>query len=197
MKKVAYSLFPFAFSILSAFAAKIPATIITASGETMQVTVDLANGESKYRSLQENIEYYDAGGSKHSLKAEEVKEITVGTGADAVTLVSIPYKYTGLENANAPDKGNILAQQIVDGKVSVYKFWYTEPGVQFAPSVTEKYLLRKEGDEFYEPAYFSFRKDMEGYLCDCPTLIDKLENGQFKRKQLPLLIAEYNETCGY
>lgn len=198
MKKIAFVTFLFLFTMLNAFAARVPATIVTETGEIVRATIDVAGTENNFRSLQETVDYYDVNGTKHSLKAEQVKEITILNNADTVKLVSIPYKYTGLQNANGADPGNILVQQLVDGKVSVYKFWYTESGGQFAPAVTEKYLLRKEGsEEYYEPPYLSFRKDMAGYLCDCPTLIDKIENGQFKRKQLPLLIAEYNETCGY
>jgi hypothetical protein len=197
MKKITSLLALLYFSLNNAIAARVPATIIMADGKTIQATIDIPDGDKKYRHLQETVEYFNADGSKQLLKADEVKEISFANEGTQVKLVSIPYKDTGLENPAPADRENILVQQVVDGKVSVYKFYYIEPGGQFAPSVVEKYLLKKEGDEFYEPAYMTFKKDMVGYLCDCPTLIDKIEEGQYKRKQLPLLIAEYNQTCGY
>jgi hypothetical protein len=113
-----------------------------------------------------------------------------------VTMVSIPYKETGLENPRTTDQANILAQQVVDGKISIYKFYYVEPLAQFGGTV-EKNLLQKEGEDFYEPRFFLFKKDMADYLCDCPTLIDKIENHQYKRKDMKELITDYNMLCGY
>jgi hypothetical protein len=197
MKKIAYLSFLATFIINYAFAERMPATITTTSGETINATLDLPDNDAKLFTLAESIEYYDAGGSKQSLKTDLIKEITFNHNSENVRLVSIPYRHTGYTDPLPGDHENILMELLVDGKVSVYKYYYKEPAGQFAGALKEKYLLKNESGEFYEPPYLTFRKDMAGYLCDCPVLIDKIEDGKYKRKQLTELIAEYNQTCGY
>jgi hypothetical protein len=195
MKKITF-LISF-FVINYAFAEKLPGTIIKVSGDTLQVTLDVPEGENKFHHMQETVKYYDVSGHEQELKADLLKEIAFDYKSEKVRMVSMPFKNTGLEIPRGTDQENILLQLIVDGKVKVYKFFYFEPSGQFGGSVVEKYLLQKDGEEFYEPRFLLFKKDMAQYLCDCPVLIDKIEDRQFKRKDMPELIAEYNLTCGY
>jgi hypothetical protein len=197
MKKIAYCSFFLFFIFSYAFAERLPATIITAAGDTIHATLDIPDNDAKLFTLDESIEFYDAGGSKQSLSIDLIKEISFTHNSENVRMVSIPFKHTGYTDPLPGNHENILMQVVVDGKVSVYKYYYKEPAGQFAGSVKEKYLLKNEGGEYYEPPYLTFKKDIAGYLCDCPVLIDKIEDGQYKRKQLTELIAEYNQTCGY
>jgi hypothetical protein len=179
------------------FGERIPGTIIKTAGDTVQVTLDVPGGQNNFRKMQELVKYYDARGNKHVLKADLIKEVSFDYRSEKVRLVSMPFKNTGLQIPHETDQENILLQLLVDGKVKVYKFFYFEPAGQFGGSLVEKYLLQKEGEEIYEPRFLLFKKDMAQYLCDCPVLIDKIEDRKFKRKDMTELIAEYNDTCGY
>jgi hypothetical protein len=195
MKKITF--LALVFCVSAAFAERIPGRIVKANGETMQVSLDVPDGETDFRSMQETVTYYDEKGSKQMLKADLIKEVTFDYKSGNVKLVSIPFKSTGLQTPLKANQENILAQVVVNGKVSIYKFFYYEPLTQFPGPIQEKTLLQKEGGELYEPRYLMFKKDMTSYLCDCPTVIDKIQSKQYKRKDLAQLVADYNHNCGY
>lgn len=54
------------------------------------------------------------------------------------------------------------------------------------------YLLRRDGKGIDVPN-LGFKKVMKNFLQDCPPLVDKLESGELTKRDLNLIIDEYNQ----
>jgi hypothetical protein len=57
------------------------------------------------------------------------------------------------------------------------------------------YLLKMDGNGTEVPN-ISFKKVMQRFLADCPTVAEKIDNGDLAKKELNKIIDEYNECIG-
>ncbi len=56
-------------------------------------------------------------------------------------------------------------------------------------------LLKRDGEELFQPGAFSVKKDLIAYFSDCPELAQKIETKIFKKRDLLGMVMYYNENC--
>jgi hypothetical protein len=47
-----------------------------------------------------------------------------------------------------------------------------------------------------QPRSLAFRKDMIAYLQDCPTVAAMVEERALRRRDMEIIVLQYNEKCG-
>jgi len=71
----------------------------------------------------------------------------------------------------------------------------SETGNKAVLQKTENFYLQKDGEKLKRPRTLNFRKDMTEYLSDCPSLVEKIRDKDFKRKDLEFIVLFYNKQC--
>jgi hypothetical protein len=90
------------------------------------------------------------------------------------------------EPVKGPD-GFTFMKLVKAGYLSLYNY-------QLPSQVTFEgsYLMRRDGKGMDVPN-ISFKKAMKSYLKDCPTVVDRIESGEYNRKDLNDIIDTYNQ----
>ncbi|MEJ1239782.1 hypothetical protein WBG78_16715 [Chryseolinea sp. T2] len=84
-------------------------------------------------------------------------------------------------------EGFAFMKLVKPGYLSLYN--YQLPGqVTFEGT----YLMRRDGKGMDVPN-ISFKKSMKSFLKDCPTVVDRIDQGEFNRKDLNDIIDAYNQ----
>jgi hypothetical protein len=95
------------------------------------------------------------------------------------------YKDELYEPVKGPD-GYTFMKRVKSGYLSLFNYQLTNQ-VTFDGS----YLVRKDGKGMEVPN-LSFKKFMKNFLEDCPSVVDKIDNGSLGKKELNEIIDEYN-----
>lgn len=95
------------------------------------------------------------------------------------------YKDEIYQPVKGPD-GYTFMKLVKSGYLSLYSY-------QLPNQVTfdGAYLLRKDGKGMDVPN-LSFKKFMKNFLADCPSLVEKIDEGEFSKKDLIKIIDDYN-----
>jgi hypothetical protein len=81
---------------------------------------------------------------------------------------------------------------VVKGWVSYYQYEYAINSDDGSSIETEKLLQRFGENNFYEVEFLWFRKRMIDYFSDCPEIVVKLQNKEYRFRDLEKLVADYN-----
>lgn len=102
-------------------------------------------------------------------------------------ILSFRYRDEIYQPVKGPD-GYTFMKLVKPGFLSLYRF-------QLANQSTFDglYLARKDGTGLEVPN-LSFKKLIKKYLEDCPSVVEKIDNGDLGKKELDQIIDEYN-TC--
>ncbi|EJF52909.1 hypothetical protein SapgrDRAFT_1185 [Saprospira grandis DSM 2844] len=74
-------------------------------------------------------------------------------------------------------------------KVKLYEYYNTEGSIGY----TQTYLERKGSME--EVVFRRFRKQLAAYLADQPEIVAKIQQKEYKKRDLERLIADYNQAA--
>lgn len=74
-------------------------------------------------------------------------------------------------------------------KVKLYEYYNTEGSIGY----TQTYLERK--GEMEEVVFRRFRKQLAAYLADQPEIVAKIQQKEYKKRDLERLIADYNQAA--
>ncbi len=88
-----------------------------------------------------------------------------------------------------------FAELVIDGNLKLVRRGVTNTSLG---SVFEESLLIKDDEEAVIFNYIelkSFKKRATEYFSDCPDLITKFENNEFKREDLVQIVNYYNDNC--
>jgi hypothetical protein len=85
------------------------------------------------------------------------------------------------------DKGYSYMKLIKEGYISIYAFQ-----LENQTSYDGLYLVRRDGKNMEVPN-LSFKKMMTKYLSDCPSVADKVAEGTLGKKELSIIIDNYNQ----
>ena len=198
---------------VSVSAERIKGLIITKAQDTLNVTfeipLELLSKEPDYERLQRKVKYYDENGEKQTLKPEEAKEIHFTYRKEAICMRT---RYNTLAfiggNINLGAGDYIFLKLVEDGTVQLFLYYYTQnsPGV-VNPSTgimtggmlydTDRYILQKgDAGELKQLRALQFKKDMTAFFSDCPELVRKIEEKEYKREDLRAMVQFYNTQCG-
>ncbi|RZS98804.1 hypothetical protein [Aquimarina brevivitae] len=110
-----------------------------------------------------------------------------------------------------------ILQRMQSGKVSLYKIntsgvntmmmgggaggGFGAPMVMTTPYSINDYYVKKEGEEAVthlgSTQLFSknFKKAASDYFADCPVLVEKIQQREFKKKDIEAIVRFYNSQC--
>ncbi len=170
---------------------------------TFNIPVSFLTQEPNYEKLQQKVTYFDASGIKKVLKADDAKEIRFQLGHEEIRMLSRENSIGlgSIFNMNS----NVFLRIEIDGNLKLFSYSYTQqyPGMyNGSTGVTtggsyrlEKFALQKGERTLKVPADLTFRKDMSDYFNDCPDLVRKIENKEFRKNDLKAIVKFYNEYC--
>ena len=138
---------------------------------TFNIPFNFLSREPNYEKLQYKVKYFDPAGKKVVLKADNAKEIQFQFAGENVRMLS-RYNSIGIGNIFSMST-HIFLKLEMDGKLK----------------------LQKENGELKRPKGMSFRKDMTEYFSDCPALVEKIEDKDFRKSDLEMMVNFYNSNC--
>lgn len=169
-----------------------------------QIPVRLFSGQPNFEKLQYKVRYLDSNKKKITLRPHEAKEIQFMHGAEQVRMLS-RFNTLGLGNIFLSNT-HIFLRLEIDGPLKLFSYYYTQqsPGMYnastgvvtggYAYSV-ERYIMQKGSGELKRPKNLSFKKDMAEYFSDCPALVDKIQDKDFKKYDMEAIVSFYNKNC--
>lgn len=151
-----------------------------------------------YEKLQYKVKYFDATGVKKILRPDDAEEIRFTYENEKVRMLSRK-KTKGL-NKPFSVGANFFLRIEVDGGLKLFSFYYVKRsmGKQGRPSTSvriRKYILQKGNEQIREINNWTFRKDMIEYFNDCPELSKKIEDEEFRLRDIDSIVSYYNKNC--
>ena len=176
--------------------------------DTMEVTfhvpVNLFTQEINYEKLQHKIKYFDSSGKKVIISPDQAEEIRFIYKREEIRMLS---RYCSRRLGRVFLMNHHLFLKLeIDGKLKMFKYYFTENSpVMYNSSknvttmgysfTADRYILQKSDEEIFMPRDLTFRKDMVKYFQDCPELFLKIENKEYRQKDLKIVVCYYNSNC--
>ncbi|MFT5913698.1 MAG: putative Zn-ribbon and HTH transcriptional regulator [Bacteroidia bacterium] len=195
------------FAFLKAEATKIKGQIIY-DRDTVEVLMNipttLLTQEVKFEKIQQKIKYFDSEGNKKTVRPDDAKEIRFLYQSEEVRMVSVR-NTLGLGNIFNSNE-NIFLKIEIDDRLKLFRYYQTQrssgmynanTGMTtggFSYSV-ENYVLQKGNGQLTRPVGLSFKKDMIKFFNDCPKLSRKIEEKEFRKRDIEAIVLFYNENC--
>jgi hypothetical protein len=151
------------------------------------------DGEPMFEYLQYRVKYFDPTGKKVRLRPDQAKEIRFRYGDEDVRMLSL---YNSIGPRNTYPRKNVFLRLKVDGHLRLFYYYYNhnDASTDFSYNMEEPLLQMADG-ELKRPKVLGFRNDMVNYLCDCPSLTEKIEDKHFRKRDLESLVIWYNAHC--
>lgn len=189
-------------------AKKNPGFYINKDGDTVyvkfNVAVSLFRQEAKIDRIQEKIRFYDSLNNTHYLKPEHASEVVIISSEDTIRMLS---RANNLGLGSFLSRNGIFLRLIKDGKLKLFKYYESKssaPGYNHSTNTmsggytyeTQCYVLQKDNEPLFRTMNpVSFGNDMANYLSECPELVIKIEQKQYQKNDVPLIVDEYNKKC--
>lgn len=196
-----FYVFVFAFSLFSfsVLGQKTKGVLVFKNGETKKGLVKLSGSNSvKFRAKKKEKAV------KYDFSTLEYAKIYIGEEAKI-------YKYVAVVNKETP----IILEELIVGKVTLYNLHTQGYSSGFSPmagggapmytggasySINNLYVL-KEGEDkashLGSDHLFSknFKKAASAFFKDCDSLVQKIQNKEFKKKEIKEIVEFYNDHC--
>lgn len=162
--------------------------IYTKSGETYAA--------KKYSAQMDNISF-KSNGKKHTIVYSQLDKIVSSGKSDKHNYLKKYIYYS--------DTYGTLMKELVAGKVSLFERVELIPtgggptGMSFQNKVS--YYVKRIDETVAKniginEIFINYKKTSKDFFSDCPELVSKLENKEFKRKELDEVVIFYNDNCG-
>jgi hypothetical protein len=195
------------FFSLHADGKKIPGTII-ANGKSNEVMFDikvpLLSDEPNFERIQYKVHYYDHFGKKRILRPAEAEEIRFKYLGAEVRMISCANTFDAGSIFSASPK--IFLKLEIDGFLKLYRFYYTQAtggsfnaGGGYSPGMSytvDNLIFQRGNGPLKRPRSLGWKKDMLEYFSDCPSLSDRIESKDLRKKEIEAIVMYYNQNCG-
>lgn len=175
------------------------------TNDTIKVTFDIpiyAFGKIMYEMVQYSIIYYDSLNNKMRIQADSAKEIRFTYGTENVRMLSKP---TPVKMLSLRPYNNIFLKLEMDGYIKIFKYYHTKTMTNYSKDRistgstsmygTESFYIQKGEGKLNLLNKFVYRKELFKYFNDCPDLVKKIENKEFRKKDIKSIIIYYNTKC--
>jgi hypothetical protein len=169
-----------------------------------KIPINIFSKEINFEKLQYKIKYIDSAKNTVVIKSNQAEEIRFLYQDEEVRMLS---RYTNdrLENVFS-NNYKIFLKLEIDGKIKLFKYYQTESSpVMYNSSsdlITEgisyqvdKCFLQKDSQELIRIKGLTFRKDMMEYFSDCHDVFQKIENKEYRKKDIETIVNYYNSYC--
>ena len=182
--------------------------IIILKSDTIEVTFNIPvkyfEDEPNYEKLQSKVKYYDSKGKKVTLKPCNAKEFQFDYKNRKIRMVSKPNSL-GLGNLFTMSDCIFLKLEI-DGELKLFSYYDTRqrggsynsftggmtPGSSYC--IVQDILQLGNGG-LIRPKGINFKNSMSELFKKCPSLVEKIESKEFRKKELEELVRYYNSNC--
>jgi len=145
----------------------------------------------------------EKGAEKTEYTFEELKYIEIKEKKKSKEFTTYSYRIL-------PESGYTLLKQIEVGKLNLYKFFDVFHSSKSGPngSMTSKsssisrYYIAKKNEETLTNLGITglefgkrFKKNASKFFSDCPELVTKIQNKEYKKKHIEEVVKFYNENC--
>jgi hypothetical protein len=191
---------------LAVSAKKIEGTIFFLDNRELKVTffvpVNFLTQEVTFQSIQNKIKYLDSSGERITLRPSQAKEIRFVYMGESIRMLSRPNASFSVFSFDS----SIFLKLEIDGPLKLFRYYQKQQSAGFGnPSMgsyspgyaytIESNILQKGNGELMRPTGISFRKDMAIYFSDCPELVNKIQEKEFKRGDMEAIVNTYNRNC--
>lgn len=185
-------------------AKKIPGQIISKSGDTIDVVIYVRGIMGlNYERMQNGIKYKNMNGQAQYAYPEEIEEVRFLHNGEMIRMLSRTYTTHEWIFKNS---GYVFLQLVTDGKMKYFKHYYTTHHVGYmgpngqmtggGTTTTITSLLQKGNGELHEIKLLGYKSDICEYLSDCPELVEKILNKDYRKWDMVEIVEFYNENCG-
>jgi len=213
MKKICILLL-FLCVAYSTSARKIPGYIITAEGQKTEVILKvpfMLFGQPNFERLQRKVRYYDTNNKRQVLRPSQAHEISFSYKDKTYRMLSRQFD-NPLAKLFTRD-GYFFLHLVKDGKLKLFRYYETRrsggsmgrTGVSGMNSMgmsshgttysVQKYLLQKNDEPLFRTNFLTFKKDMAEYLKECEDVVKKINDKEYRNRDMEELVEEYNTKC--
>jgi hypothetical protein len=193
---------------LHAYCKKIQGVIIVDGNQrevTFDIKVPLLADEPNFERIQYKVRYYDESGKKRTLRPDDADEIRFSYEGMEVRMISC---INTLGGGLFSTSSRIFLKLEIEGQLRLYRFYYrqTTPGFygggagvgysSGASYTIDNFVFQKGDGPLKQPKTLGWKKDMLDYFSDCPTLRDRIESKDLRRKEIEAIVLYYNQNCG-
>ncbi|MFN8283977.1 MAG: hypothetical protein U0U67_12230 [Chitinophagales bacterium] len=209
-KHLIISVFTFLF-IQLAKAEKIKGFYVTNNHDTIKALLKIPYNATfsidfNFVKMQREMEYINDAGEKITFTPKDI--LAYGfeyydereEKDDTMLFVSkknIFYKPTDFSDNDS----TIFLMQLVKGKLNLYNYYsINSVSVGFNTSNNVQHstpVLEFQNQIPFTYNSFKFKTEMAKYLADCPLVLQKIEEKNYKNKHLHIVVELYNGLCGH
>lgn len=198
MPKFFLYLFMAVFGFSTAAAKKLDGYFIDRNGKKIEAVFNIPFGllasTPNFERLQFKVRCTDIHNVRITLRPDEILEFGFVYRNETFRMLSRPDKL-GLQTLFSSSK-NIFLRLMLDGDLKLFHYYYKQyAGTTGGYYTAENFVLEKN-NELMRPRALSFKKDMSAFLANCPDVAQRIEEKEFKRRDIEIIVMEYNRTCG-
>jgi hypothetical protein len=204
MKRILFAAAVVFLLVQNAYADKVPGRIIRKK-DTLNVTfripmINVMNelsGRPKFgklapdfEKLQYEVTYYDANGKKQTLQPYEAEEIQFQHDGEMVRMLLRPYPI------EYPWHASIFLKLESGAYLKLFRF-YLSSGTATGGLITVRPndFLQKGDEPLFGAALLGSAKYSDKYFADCPALVEKLKDKDFRKSDTEVIVDFYNSNC--
>lgn len=155
--------------------------------------------EPNYEAMQHRVKYFDSAGRKVILRPSEAEEIRFKYKDTDVRMLSRRIPDLGKRTVGAFLKLEVDGPLTLLSYYGTYRYpeaWdiSTDPAGAYAID-TKAYFLQRDAGLLKRVKPLNFRNDLTAYFRDCPALVEKVGNKDFRMRDLAAIVDFYNANC--
>jgi hypothetical protein len=178
---------------------KVAGYIISDENDTTKVTFEIpVENESnpKFEFMQKEVKYYDSKGKKSTLKPTAAKGIVFFLDTKTYKMLTCSDNL-GVIAPVFSKQVEFFLQVISDDKIKILKVHRTNVLTEFNSEEgsyldVDGYVYKKGNNELFT----SGKCDFARVFSDCPEVMNKLNDGTYKKEYINPAVLDYNKTCG-
>ncbi len=186
---------------LTVEARKVPGKIIDLNGSTKEVVfnvpVPILGSRPNFQKMQYRVVYFDESKTRKVLRPDEAREIIFTFNNEEHRMLSVNNDFAG----GIFGPRHVFLQLVIDGELKLFLYYFTQtmsggPGMGTSTYQQIEHVLQLRNSSPMIPSGLSFRKSLTTYLSDCPEVTTHIQNRDLRRRDLEIIVMEYNKRCG-
>ncbi len=200
------------FASLSLSAAKrVEGYIIMPEGDTLQAAFKVPftlTDRPNYWRIQRYVKMYDEYAEKEhktiKIYPNTVRELGFEYKGELIKLRSV-YDEWGTLHTDAYHYNDLFLKVEEEGPLTLYRYHYKVYIWDFTEDIwdwywtvrSKRYVMQKENGDLFAYRKWFFRKDVSRYLEECQEVANKIEDKQYRKANLKVIVNQYNKWYRY
>lgn len=186
--------------------------VLLNSGEKINVYISdggVTDNSETFSGLQWEIKYIDSLDKTRYLDLAIVKELHFSIDTEMYRMVCFKNDFKIAKSHSSYTHSYVMLYLVIEDELSLYSFFDSPVGrkTEYHGNVKTDYdfpigmgerkvhILKLKGKEPIKINNFKFKKPILEYLRSCNEVSKKIENDTYGRRDILLIVDEYNELC--